>query len=192
RSHSGARSARRGRGECRGAHALGTGCGREPRARDARRLMTPASGFDTARFERLRRERSLVLGAPLTHSATTGSTNDDALAAARAGAPHGATFVADHQSAGRGRRGRTWLAPAGECLLFSVVLKLPFELESLPILSLVAGLSTRAALAHHLESQPGRPGAMGAPGVGVKWPNDVWVRDAKIAGVLVEAQMNGD
>jgi hypothetical protein len=82
-----------------------------------------SSSFDRARFERLRAELGCGLGAPLTALAVTGSTNDDALAAARDGATHGATVVADHQTHGRGRRGRTWIAEPGDGLHFSVPLR---------------------------------------------------------------------
>jgi BirA family biotin operon repressor/biotin-[acetyl-CoA-carboxylase] ligase len=72
--------------------------------------------FDPARFQALARDRPLALGRPLTALRTAISTNDLALEAARSGAAHGATFVADEQTAGRGRQGRRWFAAPGESL----------------------------------------------------------------------------
>ena len=144
--------------------------------------MTMGTQFDTARFETERDARGLSLGKPFTYKALTGSTNDDALGAARAGVEHGATFVADEQSAGRGRRGRHWFAPAGESLLCSVVLRAELTVERASLLALVAGLSVRAAIV----------GALGdAERVHVKWPNDVWIDDRKVAGVLCESHVQG-
>jgi BirA family biotin operon repressor/biotin-[acetyl-CoA-carboxylase] ligase len=141
--------------------------------------------FAPARFEALRYERGLVLGSPLTLQAVTGSTNDDALAAARAGAPHGATFVAEQQTQGRGRRGRSWFAAESESLLCSVLLRIPLPIEAVSALALAAGLAVREAVATLLPSYEER----GL--VRVKWPNDVWVQKKKIAGVLAESQLQG-
>jgi BirA family biotin operon repressor/biotin-[acetyl-CoA-carboxylase] ligase len=88
----------------------------------------------------------------------------------------GALVVADHQTAGRGRLGRTWEAPAGTALLFSVLLKPPAEPPT-PQLSLVAGI----AVADTLERMLGLS-------VQLKWPNDVMLRRRKIAGCLAEAR----
>ena len=88
--------------------------------------------------------------------------------------PEGALVVADHQSAGRGRLGRSWDAPAGTALLFSVLLKPPAERRS-PELSLVAGIAVADALERTLGLS-----------VQIKWPNDVMLRRQKIAGCLAE------
>jgi BirA family biotin operon repressor/biotin-[acetyl-CoA-carboxylase] ligase len=109
---------------------------------------------------------------------TTGSTNTDAMALARDGAPEGIVVVADHQSAGRGRRSRTWVAPPGGSLLLSVLLRPPAP---------VAGAVTMAvavALAEAVEQVAGVT-------AGLKWPNDLVVAtddgDRKLAGILAEA-----
>lgn len=141
--------------------------------------------FKRERFEALRVARGVTLGAPLTLHTLTGSTNDDALAAARAGTPHGATFVAERQSQGRGRRGRTWFAADGESLLCSVLLRIPLPPASVSLLALAAGLAVREAVAHAL------PEFEECGLVRVKWPNDVWVENRKIAGVLAESQVQG-
>jgi BirA family biotin operon repressor/biotin-[acetyl-CoA-carboxylase] ligase len=121
-------------------------------------------------------ERGCGLGHPMHVLAATVSTNDDALRAAREGAPHGATWVAEHQSGGRGRRGREWVSAAGESLLFSVVLRLSCAPARLPPIALVAGLAVRVAV---MRSLPGVD-------VKIKWPNDVFVAGRKVAGVLIE------
>jgi BirA family transcriptional regulator, biotin operon repressor / biotin---[acetyl-CoA-carboxylase] ligase len=90
--------------------------------------------------------------------------------------PEGALVVADHQTAGRGRLGRSWEAPAGTALLFSVLLKPPPE-RRIPELSLVAGVSVADALERTLGLS-----------VQIKWPNDVMLRRRKVAGCLAEAR----
>ena len=81
--------------------------------------------------------------------------------------PEGAVVVADHQTAGRGRLGRSWEAPAGKALLFSLLLKPP----------LVAGIAVADALERTLGLS-----------VQIKWPNDVMLRRRKVAGCLAEAR----
>jgi BirA family transcriptional regulator, biotin operon repressor / biotin---[acetyl-CoA-carboxylase] ligase len=134
--------------------------------------------FRVERFRALARERALALGAPLVASESTGSTNDDAMSAARGGALHGATFVAEAQSAGRGRRGSVWLSPPGDNLMFSVVLRLDCSPERVAALALVVGLAVREVVAERVGSR-----------VKLKWPNDVLVENRKLAGILVETQI---
>jgi BirA family biotin operon repressor/biotin-[acetyl-CoA-carboxylase] ligase len=126
------------------------------------------------------------LGSPLVVVDETESTNDDAKRAAREGAPHGATWVAETQTRGRGRQGRAWLSPRGENLLASVLLRVACPAVRVPPLALVAGLAVRDAAARALGDDAR---------VKVKWPNDVVVcRDGalkKLAGVLVESQIAG-
>jgi BirA family biotin operon repressor/biotin-[acetyl-CoA-carboxylase] ligase len=124
---------------------------------------------------------SSPLGQPMHVLAVTTSTNDEAKRAAKEGAPHGSTWVAEQQTAGRGRQGRAWESPPGENLLFSVLLRVTCPPSRIPPLALVAGLAVRDAVAR------------AAPGVDVriKWPNDVLVEGKKIAGVLVEAVTMG-
>jgi BirA family transcriptional regulator, biotin operon repressor / biotin---[acetyl-CoA-carboxylase] ligase len=136
--------------------------------------------FDPVRFRELHAERGLELGEPLVFSAVTGSTNDDALEAARSGAAHGATYVADLQTAGRGRRKSEWLSAPAENLLFSVLLRPKLSAEQLSGLTLAVGLAVRDALTLHIAQPPL-----------IKWPNDVLVEDKKLCGVLVESQIRG-
>lgn len=143
------------------------------------------SPFDVARFERLRADLGLGFGVPLHHRVETGSTNDDALAAARSGAREGTVFVAEAQTRGRGRRGRSWRSAPGANLTFSLVLRPRLPVDRVATLALAAGLAVRAAASRHVE-----------PPLGVKWPNDVVTLPEvgtgplrKLAGVLVESSV---
>jgi len=104
------------------------------------------------------------------------STNRYLLDAARAGAPGGIVAVADHQTAGRGRLGRTWVAPPGASLLMSVLLRPEIPVEQRHALVTAAGL----AMAEAVEAVTGVV-------AGLKWPNDLLVGDRKLAGILAEA-----
>lgn len=136
--------------------------------------------FALALFEVECAARQLSLGRPSSWQLETQSTNDDALAAAKAGAPHGALFGAETQTRGRGRRGSEWVSAPGAGLWFSLLLRPELRAELLPGLSLCAGLAVRAAVATRL-----------AAPVQVKWPNDVLADGRKLAGVLVESQVSG-
>ena len=104
----------------------------------------------------------------------TGSTNADLLAAAAAGAPGRSVLVARHQTAGRGRLDRRWDAPAGANLLVSLLFRdLPDHVHELT--QRVALAAADAVL------------AVGGVRAGLKWPNDLLVDGAKLAGVLAQA-----
>ena len=109
-----------------------------------------------------------MIGTPRVHHRRADSTNERAKELAAAGAPHGTLVTADEQSAGRGRQGRVWTAPAGSAVLMSLVLR---ELdELLPITAAVAICEALPAEA------------------AIKWPNDVWIDRRKLAGILVEGR----
>ena len=108
------------------------------------------------------------LGLPRLHLRSTDSTNSRAHALAIAGAPHGTLVTAGEQSAGRGRQGRSWTAPAGRALLCSVVLRDPPRL-----LPLAAGVAVAEVAGEAAQ---------------VKWPNDVLIGGRKVAGILVEGR----
>ncbi|HTU31633.1 MAG TPA: biotin--[acetyl-CoA-carboxylase] ligase [Solirubrobacteraceae bacterium] len=118
------------------------------------------------------------LGVPRLHLRQVDSTNVRARELAGAGAPHGTLVTAGVQTAGRGRQGRTWSAPAGSALLASLVVREPTRL-----LSLAAGVAV-AAVAERLDTA-GRTAA-------VKWPNDVLLDGGKVAGILVEGRPQED
>lgn len=106
----------------------------------------------------------------------TGSTNADLLAAARSGAAEGAVLVAEEQTRGRGRQGRSWITVPGRALSFSVLLRPagvpPAARGWLPLL-------TGVAVARAVATVTGVP-------VSLKWPNDVLAGGAKLAGILAE------
>ena len=106
------------------------------------------------------------------------STNNLAMAQATAGGS-GAVFIAEQQTAGRGRRGRTWVSPFGCNLYLSCVWEFYQGAAALEGLSLATGVAVVRALE-----------ALGVEGAGLKWPNDVLLNDAKVAGILLE--MTGD
>lgn len=120
------------------------------------------------------------LGRSLTIVASTGSTNDDARAAVRAGAPDGHVVVAEAQTAGRGSRGRSWVSPGGTDIYMSAVARLDVPAARLPPLTLVVGLAVAEALDPFLGGR-----------AEVKWPNDVWVDGKKLVGILTEAASTG-
>ncbi|HUB03554.1 MAG TPA: biotin--[acetyl-CoA-carboxylase] ligase, partial [Solirubrobacteraceae bacterium] len=158
------------------------------------------------------------LGSPRAHFRLTDSTNARARSMASAGAPHGTVVTAAEQSAGRGRQGRTWSAPAGRALLCSIVVREPPRL--LPLVagvavadvvesavarvavadvveSAVAGVAVgdvvESAVAGVVESPVASPAASSGsgsrPDVAIKWPNDVLAGGLKVAGILVEARL---
>jgi BirA family transcriptional regulator, biotin operon repressor / biotin---[acetyl-CoA-carboxylase] ligase len=115
------------------------------------------------------------LAGPILWRPSTGSTNDDLVSMAREGAPEGTVVGADHQRAGRGRRGRSWEAAPGDALLVSVLLRPPVA----PVDAGPLTIAVAVALAEALE-------ALGVGPVAVAWPNDVLVGGRKVAGILLE------
>jgi BirA family transcriptional regulator, biotin operon repressor / biotin---[acetyl-CoA-carboxylase] ligase len=115
-------------------------------------------------------------GRPHRHYRQTESTNDRARELAAAGAPHGTVVTAAEQTAGRGRQGRTWTAPPGKALLYTALLR-PLD-ERHVTLPLAVPLAVCAA------AEELRPGIE----CRVKWPNDIWLEERKLAGVLIEAR----
>lgn len=104
-----------------------------------------------------------------------GSTNSEAISEARRGAKEGLCVVAQEQTAGRGRAGRTWLSGKGLGLYFSLLLRPKFEPGHFPLLTLMTAVAVSEALlnACALETD-------------IKWPNDVLVGEKKICGILAE------
>jgi BirA family biotin operon repressor/biotin-[acetyl-CoA-carboxylase] ligase len=145
---------------------------------------SPSTRLDAARIH---------LGAPRVHLRRTDSTNDRARELALAGAPHGTLVTAGEQTAGRGRQGRRWSAPAGSALLMSLLLRWPTSDRSPTLLPLIAALAVADTAGEQAR---------------IKWPNDVvFVREgddlsggddarergdgaalAKVAGILAESR----
>jgi BirA family biotin operon repressor/biotin-[acetyl-CoA-carboxylase] ligase len=125
-------------------------------------------------------EKSAQQASRLESVASTGSTNTDLIAAATANSvdwPDFSVLVTAEQTAGRGRSGREWLAPAGSSLFVSVLLR-PRSVAASQFswLPLIAGLSMANAIS----------GFAGSARALVKWPNDVLIGDKKVCGVLSE------
>ena len=109
------------------------------------------------------------------HVEETGSTNDDLATLARDGAPEGVVVVADAQRAGRGRLGRTWVAPPGSSLLLSILVRPTLPLDEVPVVTMALGIAAAEACR-----------AVGAE-PRLKWPNDLVLDDGmKLSGMLAE------
>ncbi len=121
------------------------------------------------------RERLEPRGMHLERFDTLPSTNTHLLALAQAGASHRTVVVTEWQTGGRGRRGRTWLAPPGAGVQFSLLWRFGRSMAELSGLSLAVGVLLVQALR-----------SMGLSHAMVKWPNDILLDEAKLAGVLIE------
>jgi BirA family biotin operon repressor/biotin-[acetyl-CoA-carboxylase] ligase len=113
------------------------------------------------------------------------STNDYLKQTAESGqARSGAVVVADYQTAGRGRLGRSWISQPGEALLFSLLTRSTLPGDKLALVSLLAGLSLRVGLMKYLD-------AIGqqktSAGINLKWPNDILFERRKLCGILCES-----
>lgn len=110
----------------------------------------------------------------------TGSTNSDALAEARVGLGRPLAVLAECQSAGRGRRGRSWVSPFGSSLFLSFAVEFPGGAAQLEGLSLATGVVVAETLENCLRLR----------GIGLKWPNDILLEGRKLGGILIE--LTGD
>lgn len=121
---------------------------------------------------------------PVELVAEIDSTNRALLQRARARAAEGVVLVADHQTAGRGRLGRTWEAPPGASLLVSVLLRPALPLERVHLVTVAAGLAAAEACE-----------AVAGVSPSLKWPNDLVVEQEggarKLAGLLAESVVEG-
>ena len=120
--------------------------------------------------------RGTIFGEHLHHFYKIGSTNTAAMAAAAEGAPEGSVFVAEEQTAGRGRGSNPWQSPRSAGIYCSVVLRPPQPPSEVLVISLAAGLAVQAAI------QQVRSGV----NVDLKWPNDVLIGGKKACGILTE------
>ncbi|TXD35908.1 biotin--[acetyl-CoA-carboxylase] ligase [Lujinxingia vulgaris] len=118
---------------------------------------------------------------PIMVHSEVGSTNDEALKALHQGAPHGSAVVAEQQSAGRGRREdrgqrRVWYSPANANVYLSVVLRPKLDASRISGITLACGVAIAQALRE-----------LGGGDVRLKWPNDLYIGDRKLGGILSEA-----
>lgn len=105
----------------------------------------------------------------------TGSTNADALYAAREGLSKPYAVLAEHQASGRGRRGRVWASPFASSLYLSVAFDFALGATELEGLSLAVGVVVAETAVR-----------LGVPGVALKWPNDILAGERKLGGILIE------
>jgi BirA family transcriptional regulator, biotin operon repressor / biotin---[acetyl-CoA-carboxylase] ligase len=116
-----------------------------------------------------------IFAGHLQHLASVDSTNLLALAEAHAGAAHGSVWVADEQTAGRGRSGHVWHSTAGDGLYVSVLIRPRIALVDALWLSLATGLAAQAAITTVTGLEPD-----------IRWPNDLLINEKKCGGILVE------
>lgn len=132
--------------------------------------------FDTAHFDLLLRTAWLARNVEYFQSVETTMTIARELAAL--GAPTGTLVLAEEQTAGRGRRGRSFASPPGENLYFTLILRLSRQMvRALPLalpLAVCEGILASG------------------PDARIKWPNDIWVRDRKLSGMLTDLDTAGD
>ncbi len=119
-----------------------------------------------------------VVGRRILYYPELGSTMDEAARLAAEGADEGTVVIAERQSAGRGRQGRSWVSQPGN-LLLSVLFR-P-EIGQLPFISIIGGLATARALRKCANLDPT-----------IKWPNDVMLGGKKAAGILAESAVEGE
>lgn len=120
------------------------------------------------------------LGKECVHKEITDSTSNDISRMALEGAPEGTIVTADVQTAGKGRRGRSWESQNGTSLLFSILLRPEMEPDKAPQITLLMAMAVARVVFEwmHLEAR-------------IKWPNDVVVNKKKVCGILTEMQLKG-
>ncbi len=121
-----------------------------------------------------------IFSSHIHYQSSIDSTNALAKTLAGQGAPEGTLVVTEEQTAGRGRRGKSWTSPAGANLLFSVLLRPPMEGERVFVLTMVLGVAGLKAVKK-----------VAAVEAMIKWPNDLYVGPKKLAGVLTEFAVRG-
>ena len=119
-----------------------------------------------------------IVGRRILYHPLLGSTMDEAARLAKEGADEGTVVIAERQSAGRGRQGRSWVSQPGN-LLFSVLFR-P-RMDQLPFISIIGGLAAARAVRKTAGLDPE-----------IKWPNDLMLNGRKAAGVLAESAVEGD
>ncbi|MHB9032576.1 MAG: biotin--[acetyl-CoA-carboxylase] ligase [Anaerolineae bacterium] len=121
-----------------------------------------------------------IIGGTLETYRTIDSTNTRAVLLAHKGAPDGTLVLAEEQTSGRGRLGRTWTAPPFSALLFSLVLRPHLQPIEVPRLAMITSLAVCRAIDQLYGLQ-----------AGVKWPNDIELEGRKLGGMLSEVGLQG-
>lgn len=120
---------------------------------------------------------SRIIGKKVLRFPVLESTNDTALALAREGAQDGTVVTAQAQTKGRGRHGRRWHSPKGLGLYFSVLLRPPIIPEDIHRITIISAVAVAGTIVRHT-GFPAR----------IKWPNDIWIDDRKVCGILTESE----
>lgn len=129
-----------------------------------------------------------TIGRKVIRYATVTSTNDLARRRAEDGEAEGLVICAEEQTAGRGRFGRSWVAPPHASLQLSVLLRPPLPPVAAPSIMQMTALATAAALRETIQSA----GTTFPPQIDLKWPNDVLLNNRKCAGILVETAVEDE
>lgn len=126
-------------------------------------------------------EKTLFIGKTIHYLPSCHSTNDLAAHAVRThSTPEGEVYITDYQTAGRGQRGKTWQSQPGENFMFTLILKPTFlVIDQQFLLSQAVALGVWTYLTSHLAD------------VQIKWPNDLYISDKKIGGILIENKIQG-
>jgi len=125
--------------------------------------------------------RTRFVGQSVVYYPSVGSTNDVAKVLAAQRAPEGTLVIAEEQTAGRGRLGRRWLAPAGTSLLLSLLFYPDLAPHQVMRLTMLCALAT----VEGIRAVTGLTSRL-------KWPNDILIRDKKVGGILTEAGITGE
>ncbi len=142
----------------------------------------PATGYQLVKVPDL--PLPDVLGSPLSSTIFSGkvhhyfripSTNSEAMQAAAAGAPEGSVFLAEEQTAGRGRGGHSWTSPPSSGIYCSIVLRPTLAPADAIVLSMMAGLAAAFAVEQVARVKPD-----------LRWPNDLLIGERKVCGILTE------
>ena len=120
--------------------------------------------------------RGTIFDSNIRHYFKIGSTNTAAMAAAAEGAPQGSIFLAEEQTAGRGRGSNSWISERSTGIYCSVILRPPLPPSDVLVISLAAGLAVQAAI------QQVDPKVV----PDLKWPNDLLIEGKKVCGILTE------
>ena len=128
-------------------------------------------------------------GKNIVYYDATDSTNLRIRELGDAGAPHGTLAVADRQTAGRGRRGRSWESPPGSSIYMSVLLRPDIPPDRAPMLTLVMALSVAEGIRQCMETGEDSGNSLE---IQIKWPNDIIINGKKLAGILTEMSSQVD
>ena len=119
------------------------------------------------------------MGRDFNYHSRTNSTNEDAWKFTKNGSTHGLLVLTDKQTAGKGRRQNKWVSTPGKSLTFSFILHSKLELEKMGLLPLLMGISIVKGIT-----------AATAIQTGLKWPNDIMLKDKKMGGILIESKQS--